>query len=139
MWVSLIVVAGVLLSEPRVVDGDTLRDGRGKYYRVENLDAPELGRRARCPAELALGQAARDEARRLVANAERVEAIETGRRDRYDRNLARIEVDGRDLGETLIAQGLARPWRGRSSNFCLEPTASRSTTPQRPVRSMAVR
>lgn len=139
MWVGLILAAGVLLSEPRVVDGDTLRDGRGEYYRVENLDAPELGRRARCPAELALAEAARDEARRLVATATRVEAVETGRRDRYDRNLARIEIDGRDLGETLIAQGLARPWRGRSSNFCETPTASRSTTPQRPVRSMAAR
>jgi endonuclease YncB( thermonuclease family) len=63
MWIGLIVAAGVLLSEPRVVDGDTLRDGRGEYYRVENLDAPELGRRARCPAELALAEAARDEAR----------------------------------------------------------------------------
>lgn len=48
MWISLIVAAGVLLSEPRVVDGDTLHDGRRETYRVENLDAPELGHRARC-------------------------------------------------------------------------------------------
>ncbi len=65
-----------------------------------------------------MGEAARRAVVRMVANADRVEAIPTGRRDRYGRVVARIELDGRDLGEALIAQRLARPWRGRSSNFC---------------------
>lgn len=130
----LFAVGAVLLAEPRVVDGDTLHDGRRETYRVENLDAPELGRRARCPSEAALAQAARAEVIRLVREADRVEAIETGRRDRYDRNLARIEIDGRDLGETLISQGLARPWRGRSSNYCDGATATPMTRPPPRVR-----
>lgn len=118
MLLAFAVAAIVLISEPRVVDGDTLHDGRRETYRIENLDAPELGRRARCPYEAALAEAARAEVQRLIDAADRVEAVESGRRDRYDRNLARIEVDGRDLGALLIARGLARPWRGRSSNFC---------------------
>ncbi len=131
MLIALTVVAVVLLSEPRVVDGDTLHDGRRETYRVENLDAPEMGRRARCPSERALAQAAHDEVVRLVTGARRVEAVESGRRDRYDRNLARIEIDGRDLGETLIARGLARPWRGRSSDFCDgQPIATPSPRPR---------
>lgn len=134
MWISLIVAAGVLLSEPRVVDGDTIHDGRRERYRIENLDAPELGARARCAGEAALAQAARDEVVRMVRAGRRVEAIETGRRDRYDRNLARIEVDGRDVGEALIAQGLARPWRGRSSNYCDGPIANPMRPPPPHVR-----
>jgi len=120
MLLALVVMAGVALASPRVVDGDTIRDGR-EIYRVENLDAPEVGSHARCPAERAKGEAASEAARVMIRGGDRIEAIETGRRDRYGRNLARIEIDGRDLGEALIAAGLARPWRGRSSNFCLNP------------------
>ena len=34
------------------------------------------------------------------------------------RVVARIEIDGVDLGERLIARGLAQPWRGRKADFC---------------------
>lgn len=117
MLAALAFAGGLLLSEPVVIDGDTLRDGRERY-RVENLDAPETGARARCAAEAELGAAARAEAVRLVARARAVEAFPVGRRDRYGRIVARIEIDGVDLGEHLQAMRLARPWRGRSSNFC---------------------
>ena len=30
----------------------------------------------------------------------------------------RIEIDGRDLGQMMIAEGLARPWRGRREPWC---------------------
>jgi micrococcal nuclease len=29
-----------------------------------------------------------------------------------------VLIDGRDLGETLIAEGVARPWRGRREPWC---------------------
>jgi micrococcal nuclease len=116
-WLPVALLSVLLLSAPRVIDGDTLADGAVRY-RVENLDAPELGHRADCAYEAALGQAAKDEVIRLVQGAQRVEAVSDGRLDRYGRTLARILVDGRDLGDLLIARGLARPWQGRSSNFC---------------------
>jgi endonuclease YncB( thermonuclease family) len=115
-----ILTAGLVLSHPVAVDGDTVRDG-GERYRVANLDAPETGRRARCPAEATAGAAAQAEAVRLISTARRVEAHPTGRRDRYGRVVAYIEIDGVDLGARLIEQGLARPWYGRSSNFCARP------------------
>jgi micrococcal nuclease len=53
-----------------------------------------------------------------ISQARHVEALPVGRRDRYGRIVARIEVDGVDLGERLIARGLAQPWRGRKADFC---------------------
>jgi endonuclease YncB( thermonuclease family) len=44
--------------------------------------------------------------------------VPVGRRDRYDRVVAYIVVDGRDLGEVLMAEGLARAWRGRREPWC---------------------
>jgi endonuclease YncB( thermonuclease family) len=111
------VLAGLILSQPVVIDGDTLRVGHERY-RVENIDAPETGRRAQCPEEIALGQAASAELRRWVAGAHQVEAFPIGRRDRYGRVVARVAIDGVDLGERLMRLGLAKPWEGRKSDFC---------------------
>ena len=126
MLAALILGAGLALAQPAVIDGDTLRDG-GERYRVENIDAPERGARARCPEERALAEAARAYVIEWVANARRVEAQPTGRRDRYGRVVAFIHIDGVDLGQRLMARGLAQPWRGHKADFCsgawLVPTA----------------
>lgn len=119
MFSALILAAGLVISQPVVVDGDTIRDGREPSYRIENIDAPETGHRAQCPAERALGEMAKEELRVWVTRARRVEALPSGF-DRYGRTLARIEIDGVNVGERMIARGLARPWRGRKHNFCAE-------------------
>ncbi len=127
MFSALILAAGLVLSQPIVVDGDTIRDGQTATYRIENLDAPEIGR-AECPGERVMGEAARDLVRRWVADAESVEAFPTGRRDRYGRVIARVEIDGADMSERLIAHGLAVQWTGRKHDFCADlgvATASR--------------
>jgi micrococcal nuclease len=103
----------------RVIDGDTMEDLNAEVtYRVVNIDTPETGPRARCAAERALGNRATEEARALVINASSVEMRPTGRVDRYGRTIAFVMIDGRDFGETLIAEGLARPWRGRREPWC---------------------
>jgi len=102
----------------RVIDGDTLEDMRADItYRLVNIDTPETGSHARCQAERDLGNRATQQARALVNNGE-VELRPTGRIDRYGRTIAFVVIDGRDLGETLIADGLARPWRGRREPWC---------------------
>lgn len=102
----------------RVIDGDTLEDMRADItYRLVNIDTPETGSRARCPAERELGNRATQQARALINNGD-VELRPTGRIDRYGRTVAFVLIDGRDLGETLIADGLARPWRGRREPWC---------------------
>ena len=102
----------------RVIDGDTLEDMSADVtYRIENIDTPETGPRARCRAERDLGNRATQQARALVSSGN-VELRPTGRIDRYGRTIAFVLIDGRDLGETLIAGGLARPWRGRREPWC---------------------
>ena len=38
--------------------------------------------------------------------------------DRYGRKLRVVERDGVSLGETLVAEGLARRWEGRRRPWC---------------------
>jgi endonuclease YncB( thermonuclease family) len=103
----------------RVIDGDTLEDmATNITYRVVNIDTPETGPRARCRAERKLGNRATRQARALISSAGSVELRPTGRVDRYGRTVAFVLIDGRDLGETLIGEGLARRWRGRGERWC---------------------
>lgn len=92
----------------RAVDGDTL-ECAGRRVRLANIDAPEL--HGRCPAEIQMAERAKLAAMIALTEAP-VRVVPEGRDDRYGRLLARVAVDGRDLGETLIAQGLARPYAG---------------------------
>lgn len=102
------------------VDGDTIRVGEQRQsVRIANLDAPEIGR-ARCTAEREAGEQAKLALQTLLDNALRIDVrVERDRpTDRYGRWLARVAVDGDDVGETLIAAGIARQWRGRPSDWC---------------------
>lgn len=114
---SALLAAAILLTTPVAIDGDTLRDG-AVIYRLENIDAPESIRSAKCPAEAALADQATREAWRLILAAKRIEARPSGRIDKYNRVIARIFIDGDDLGETLIAKGLAQPWKGKHATWC---------------------
>lgn len=108
-----------ILRDIRVIDGDTIEDRISQVtYRLVNIDTPETGVRAQCAAERNLANQATQRARSLIGAAEQVETRVTGRIDRYGRTIAYVVVDGRDLGETLIAEGLARPWRGRREPWC---------------------
>lgn len=102
-----------------VIDGDTLeRRTNGERIRLVNADTPEYGEQARCLAERRLAARATARVRDLLAHARRVEVSEVGRTDTYGRTLANVQIDGADLGETLIAEGLAHHWRGRRESWC---------------------
>lgn len=93
-----------------VVDGDTFRMG-GEKIRIADIDTPET-HPARCDREAELGAAA---TRRLHAllNSGAVSLETAGRdADRYGRKLRLVSVDGRGVGETLVAEGLARRYAG---------------------------
>lgn len=113
-----------------VVDGDTLHDNRrNQDYRLFGIDTPET-ERAKCEGEKALGLAAAARVGELLAGAEVVVGLpgwNPGGRDRWPRDgfgrrIGRIELDGRDLGEILLAEGLARPYSGRGAHpdWCTE-------------------
>jgi micrococcal nuclease len=92
-----------------VYDGDTIRVN-GERIRILGLDTPEYGNNARCRSEAVTAEEAKQALRRLIARGD----VTISRRgtDRYGRTLARVTVDGRDVADTLIAQGLARPYGG---------------------------
>jgi endonuclease YncB( thermonuclease family) len=97
-----------------VVDGDTVDmtcPGEGRFRaRLTGYDTPESFE-PRCAAEAQVARAATTRLRGLVREAGSVDA-QLGGRDRYDRRLVRLSLDGRDVGATLIAEGLALPYNG---------------------------
>jgi endonuclease YncB( thermonuclease family) len=100
-----------------IVDGDTIKAPFGVTYRLLGFDTPET-RFARCDAERELGLAAKDRLEELLTIGE-VRVLESGKLDRYGRTLASVTVNGRDVGEILIGEGLARPYQGgRRGSWC---------------------
>ena len=106
-------------SDISVIDGDTIR-ARGRTVRLVGFDAPETGGRARCHRERELAERATEQLRRLVAGGglelrmvpcacppgtEGASACDFGRACGY------LLAHGRDIGMTLISQGLAKPFQ----------------------------
>ena len=87
----------------RVIDGDTIVvsiNGQTDTIRYIDIDAPEM--------DEPRGPAARAANQNLLAG--RITISPRGR-DKYDRLLAYVYVNGRSLGAILILQGHARAWR----------------------------
>lgn len=102
-----------------VPDGDTLwvqpeAGGAARKLRLQGIDAPEI-----CQAG---GVAARDSLRLLVLE-QRLQ-IQANAQDDYGRTLVRIQINGQDLGETLVRRGQAWSYRWRRS---LGPYAQQET------------
>ena len=109
-----------LASSLTVLDGDTfVLDG--EHIRIANIDAPET-RDAKCDAELRLGHVAKRRLEELLASAPPVitrgDPADGRMRDRRGRTLATISIAGRDVGEILISEELARPWKGSRKAWC---------------------
>jgi micrococcal nuclease len=98
-----------------VVDGDTVWFG-GVKYRFEEIDTPEKGTLAECMQEGLQAIAATKRLSEILSTHEFM--IEAGRLDRYGRTLARFVIGDTTAGHMLVAEGLARPWRGRTEDWC---------------------
>lgn len=94
--------------ECHAVDGDTIDCG-GRRIRIVNIDAPEL--HGACPAEIQAAERAKLAALIAMETAT-VRVVPEKGRDKYGRTLAHVAIDGRDLGDTLVSQNLARPYSG---------------------------
>ncbi|BDC50651.1 hypothetical protein F183_A29670 [Bryobacterales bacterium F-183] len=89
----------------RIVDGDTLRavvDGQELRVRLWGIDAPERGREGASDATEALARLA------PVGSSVQLERVDV---DRYGRTVARVIVNGEDVGERLVCAGYARWYR----------------------------
>ena len=103
-----------------VVDGDTIRLD-GERIRLQSFDTPEPYTNI-CggEAEVALAHRAADRLVEILNHgiARKSIALQTHGIDRYGRTLATITVDGVDVGDTLIAEGLARRWPDGPEFWC---------------------
>jgi endonuclease YncB( thermonuclease family) len=85
--------------------------------RIAGIDAPET-HDYRCRSELKLGErAARDLQALLNSGAVTMTSIDRDR-DVYGRLLRNVSVDGRDVGEALIAAGVARAYANGRRSWC---------------------
>ena len=122
LLLMIMIVGNSALSQPvtncHAVDGDTIVC-RGETIRIENIDAAEMPPHSKCAFEADLAIKAKlfigD---RLARGRVVLERDQKRPKDRYGRTLALVKVDGVDLGEALMAAGLARPWEGKRRPWC---------------------
>ncbi|MGP9819947.1 thermonuclease family protein [Salinarimonas sp. NSM] len=114
----------------RVVDGDTIAlEGAGSgpdlRIRLFGIDAPE-GDQA-CTDARGRAWACGDVAARRLAQLVqgRVVACEERDRDQYERIVAICRIGGRDVNETLVAEGLAFAYREFSERYVAHESAAR--------------
>ena len=119
MFRLLLLAIGVIAGQVRaaetfagtvsyVSDGDTLwvqprAGGPPRKLRIDGIDAPEI-----CQAG---GEAARQELARRALH--RPVAVTVRRHDSYGRGLARVALEGRDLGADMVGSGHAWSYRWR--------------------------
>lgn len=101
-----------------VFDGDTLFVWRTRTgIRLAGIDTPEI--RGKCAEEKLAALQARDRLRALLDAARKVEISDCQRdTEMYGRQLCRIAADGQDVGDQLVAEGLARVWTGKREEWC---------------------
>ncbi len=111
---------GVSCASLIVIDGDTIKcDGQnmrllgGGAPFKSGVDAPEMGSRAKCDYERDLAMKAKARLKELLlAGVPRIE--DSGARDRTQSRRPLVNVylpDGREAGQVLMSEGLAREWR----------------------------
>ena len=90
----------------------------GLSIRLVGFGTPETFY-ADCANEKARGDAATARLRQLISAAGTLQLFIQDERDRYGRGLGSLLVDGQDVGDVLISEGLARRYSGgRRRGWC---------------------
>lgn len=102
-----------------IIDGDTLRLSDGTRMRLVGFNTPEKGDRAECAREAELSARASARLKQLVAGSRTgitkvacacPPGTEGTDECNYGRSCGSLTANGRDVGEILIAEGLAVPF-----------------------------
>jgi endonuclease YncB( thermonuclease family) len=103
------------------VDGDTIKSRLDVLpcplckvsIRIRGIDTPEKGFRAKCPKEAALAVQASQMTKDLIGSTK----LMTVNKPDWDKYGGRIDgevvINGHNVGNELIAAGLARPYTGK--------------------------
>ena len=110
---TLASFAPALADEIIVVSGDVVRVG-DKEWRIANIDAPRIT--GRCDAERQLGVLAQAKLAEFLAQGE-MEIAPTGESDEHHRPMARIRMNGEDIGDKMLSVRLAQP-HGNARMLC---------------------
>ncbi|MCX7559107.1 thermonuclease family protein [Sulfitobacter sp. F26204] len=117
------VIAAEFTGKVRVIDGDTLDVG-GIRLRLHGIDAPERDQPCTTLSgqDWGCGDWVTQQVRDRYQGAQaRCEATD---HDRYKRVVARCFVDGLDIGQDLVATGLAYAYRKYTMEYDLEEKAA---------------
>lgn len=99
-----------------VVDGDTVWL-EGVKIRIADINTPEVSSPA-CAAEARLAGQATRRLRELLNEGPFEVRAGGPDEDRFGRKLRTFHRNGGSLGDRLVAEGLAHPWRGRKQSWC---------------------
>jgi endonuclease YncB( thermonuclease family) len=99
-----------------VVDGDTIWLD-GVNLRLQSFDTPEPYKDI-CGGAAEVALAKRASARLVQLLNNNAFDVQTAGADRYGRTLATIRINGQDVGDILIAEGLARRWPNGHEFWC---------------------
>jgi micrococcal nuclease len=99
-----------------VVDGDTIWF-KGEKIRMMGYDTPEPQTNI-CGGNRERKLAAKASERVAQLLTENDYSIDRQGEDKYGRTLANITIAGRDIGDILIAEGLARSWPDGPEFWC---------------------
>lgn len=115
----------IICASLSVVDGDTIKcDGQNMrllgegVVNVRGVDAPEIGRGAKCSKERKMAQLAKFRLQDMIEGKKL--RVEAKGKDRYGRPLVNVYLpNGREVGKELIREGFAREWRkGNKIDWC---------------------
>lgn len=112
LFVLCCVAAPVLAQEtPRVIDGDTF-ELQGKTIRLNGIDAPEHGQNC---GSWTCGRAATEALAGLI-EGQKLDCV-TQSTDAYGRDIATCATGGKDVGATLVENGVAWAFRKYSDVY----------------------
>jgi len=110
---ALASFAPAFADEVEVISGDVVRVG-DKEWRIANIDAPQIT--GKCDAERQLGALAQAKLAEFLAQGE-MEIAPTGESDEHHRPMARIRMNGEDVGDKMLSVRLAQP-HGNARMLC---------------------
>ena len=105
----------------------------GRHVRLSNAAAPHLAPHASCWAEVLAARLARQIVQSRFAGAREITVTPIGGADEDNRILARVTVDGVDLGQSLLDDGLAAAPGAAPFDWCAPLSTNIARAPRVPA------
>ena len=108
---AILIIVGAFASlaparadEVEVLSGDAIKIGQNEW-RIANIDAPKID--GKCQGERQLARLSQAKLAEFLAQGD-MEITPTGERDEDGRPMARVHMNGEDVGDKMVAVSLAQ-------------------------------